>query len=110
MWTWRSGNRHGQQGRVLLRAEHVAVSWATAGAAAADGELDGSQVLELEERHDAVRLRTEQPGHGLLRQRPAVHVAAVGRGVGEEDVESDEVDAGVLGPECLGEGGETYGL
>src|SRR5439155_1652092 len=91
---------------VMLAAEDVGVDRAAARVGAADCEFDRQRRIELDVIGDAGIVDTEDAAHRGARQDSAVpHMVVIGAG-GEDHVEGDPVDPGILAADRLGDFGE----
>src|SRR5262245_66338078 len=105
----RSGDLDVEQGRVLLRAEEIALAHAAARAQPADGELDGVGGLEHDEvGHPALVDAEEARDRAPVEDAAVAHALEV-RAVAADDVERDVIDPRVLAANGRGQVDELHG-
>src|SRR5258708_4917708 len=95
-----------EQRAVLLAAEDVGVAWAAAGDRSRYREFDRQRRVELDVIGDAAVRDIEYPAHRRARQRAAVAYPLVIGTLGEDHIEGDPVDPGILAADRLGDLGE----
>src|SRR5437588_9953621 len=90
-----------EQRAIVLAAEEVGIARAAARAGAADREFDREGGVELDVIGNAVILDAENPAHRCARQHTAPpHMLVIGA-LGEDHVERDAIDAGILAADRL---------
>ena len=88
--------RNIEQWCVLLRAEDVRISGASARAESVDRELDGAGRAVFNEFGDPTLVNAVKRRNALSRERLAPSHPVIDITVSEDDVERDLVDAGIL--------------
>src|SRR5262245_64275113 len=99
----RSGDLDVEQGRVLLRAEEIALAHAATRAQPANGELDGVGGLEHDEVGHPALVDAEEARDRAPVEGTAVAHALEVRAVATDDVERDVIDTRVLAANGCGE-------
>src|SRR5437764_11872938 len=90
----------------MLAAEDVGVARAAAGPGAADREFDRQRRIELDVIGDAGVVDAKDPADRGARQHAALpHMIVIGA-LGENHIEGDAVDAGILAADRLGDFGK----
>src|SRR5207302_194110 len=99
-------HRDAEKRAVMLAAEDVGVARAAARAGAADREFDRQCRGELDVIGDAGVVDAEGPAHRGAGQDAALpHMVVIGAG-GEDHIEGDAVDPGILAADRLGDFGK----